>query len=212
MRSILLPNENNPSLKLKQHWNSYSSKSDLHIWRQFSSQGTLNSTGKAVLFTNLAGIVNATVYKSEPIFTGLRHGKFSWFLTLQWTSTQSKHFGRMREGKILFIPCINFISKHNTLHTIKLIWKRPARRSFSPGLNVLIQDSEAIFCLAFNSISESTVWSTACSAHHKENIAVSHYANFLGQSAGVFTKEKPVGNDILVNFSTAHQYSLHVFK
>ena len=37
-----------------------------------------------VNFTGLAGIVNATVYKTEPIFTGLRHGKLSSFLTLQY--------------------------------------------------------------------------------------------------------------------------------
>ena len=36
-------------------------------------------------FMALAGIVNATVYKTEPIFTGLGHGKLSWFLTLQVT-------------------------------------------------------------------------------------------------------------------------------
>ena len=30
-----------------------------------------------VNFVGLAGIVNATLYKAEPIFAGLRHGKFS---------------------------------------------------------------------------------------------------------------------------------------
>ena len=30
----------------------------------------------------LAGIVNATVYETKPIFTGHGHGKSSWFLTL----------------------------------------------------------------------------------------------------------------------------------
>ena len=36
-----------------------------------------------VNFMGLAGIVNATVYKTEPIFTGLRHGKLSQFSPLQ---------------------------------------------------------------------------------------------------------------------------------
>ena len=37
-----------------------------------------------VNFTGLAGIVNATVYETEPIITGHGHGhgKSSWFLTL----------------------------------------------------------------------------------------------------------------------------------
>ena len=35
-----------------------------------------------VNFTGLAGIVNTTVYKTEPILTGLGHGKSSRFLTL----------------------------------------------------------------------------------------------------------------------------------
>ena len=35
-----------------------------------------------VNFTGLPGIVNVTVYKTEPIFTGLGHGKLSWFWTL----------------------------------------------------------------------------------------------------------------------------------
>ena len=35
-----------------------------------------------VNFTGPAGIVNATVYKTKPIFTGLGHGKLSKFLTL----------------------------------------------------------------------------------------------------------------------------------
>ena len=30
-------------------------------------------------FMGLVGRVNATVYKTKPIFTGLRHGKLSWF-------------------------------------------------------------------------------------------------------------------------------------
>ena len=42
-------------------------------------------------FTGVEGIVNATVYKTEPIFTGLRHGTLSYFLTLHVpvTLTQS---------------------------------------------------------------------------------------------------------------------------
>ena len=39
-----------------------------------------------VNFMNLATIVNTTVYKTESIFTGLGHGKLSWFLTLDWSS------------------------------------------------------------------------------------------------------------------------------
>ena len=35
-----------------------------------------------VNFTGLVGIVNVTVYKTGPIFTGLGHGKLSWLLTL----------------------------------------------------------------------------------------------------------------------------------
>ena len=35
-----------------------------------------------VNFTCLVGIVKATVYKTEPIVTGLGHGKLSHFLTL----------------------------------------------------------------------------------------------------------------------------------
>ena len=34
-------------------------------------------------FHRLAGVVNAIVYKTEPIFTGLNHGKLSQFLTMQ---------------------------------------------------------------------------------------------------------------------------------
>ena len=37
-----------------------------------------------VSFTGLADIINATVYKTELIFTGLWYGKWSWFLTLPW--------------------------------------------------------------------------------------------------------------------------------
>ena len=33
---------------------------------------------------SLASVVNTIVYKIEPIFTGLGHGKLSWFLTLWW--------------------------------------------------------------------------------------------------------------------------------
>ena len=35
-------------------------------------------------FTGIVGIVNTIFYKTEPIFTGLRHGKLSQFLTLQY--------------------------------------------------------------------------------------------------------------------------------
>ena len=41
-----------------------------------------------VNFKGPAGIVNAVVYKTEPIFTGLEHGKLSWFLT---------HWGRVMQ-------------------------------------------------------------------------------------------------------------------
>ena len=43
----------------------------------------INGIGQwLVHFTDLAGIVNTTVYKTEPISTGLTHGILSWFLTL----------------------------------------------------------------------------------------------------------------------------------
>ena len=47
-----------------------------------SSLGALKSTEILVNSMGLVGIVNAAVYDTETIFTCLRHGKLSWFLTL----------------------------------------------------------------------------------------------------------------------------------
>ena len=45
-------------------------------------------------FSDLTGIVNATVYKTEPIVAGLRHGKLSQFLALYVQSRNYNHASR----------------------------------------------------------------------------------------------------------------------
>ena len=43
-------------------------------------------------FMSLAGNVNTTVYKTKPIFTGLGHGKLSWFITWQYTNKHAHNY------------------------------------------------------------------------------------------------------------------------
>ena len=51
-------------------------KAPEELWNPLSKNYLVN-------FRGLAGIGNTTVYKTKPIFTGLRHGKLSKFLTLR---------------------------------------------------------------------------------------------------------------------------------
>ena len=64
-------------------------------------------------FMSLVGIVNTTIYKSKPIFTGLGHGKLSWFLT---------HYQEQKWPSVIHasvIPILTFWQQlHSTLGTL----------------------------------------------------------------------------------------------
>ena len=57
----------------------------LHLISSVLLGGFQSSQCSEVTFTGLAGTVNATIYNTEPIFTGLWHGKFPLTLTRVYT-------------------------------------------------------------------------------------------------------------------------------
>ena len=57
-------------------------KAPWELWNPLNKRYPVN-------FTSPTGIVNATVYKTEPNFTGLRHGKLSKFLSLNCASKRN---------------------------------------------------------------------------------------------------------------------------
>ena len=59
----------------------YSTLYYIYQARSYSTE-LWNRLSNLVNFTCLVGIVNATVYEAEPIFTGHGHGESSWFFTL----------------------------------------------------------------------------------------------------------------------------------
>ena len=69
-----------PLLEIKLHWLVLPYSVDFKAPRQY-----------LVNFTGLAGIVNATVHKTEPIFIDLEHGKSYWSLTLQWCKWSNRN-------------------------------------------------------------------------------------------------------------------------
>ena len=63
-------------------------------------------------FTGLVGTVNTTVYKTEPILTGLGHGKLSWFSTLSLHFSIQYHI--ILHCFIMTPDCISFLGNPNT--------------------------------------------------------------------------------------------------
>ena len=77
-----------------------------------------------VNFTGLAGIINAPVYKTEPIFTGLGHGKLSWFLTLLLLTPCEAVPNLWANGSPAFIWKLHYhlLAKGKSINTVTHDW------------------------------------------------------------------------------------------
>ena len=101
-----------------------------------------------VNFTGLVGIVNATVYQTEPIFTGHGHGKSSWFLTLHvYCNTKSMQTGRwfnirgrkscFRYEWMLRLKCYSCFCQ-TVIHHGKILLTDAVRRDIQIIINIMM--------------------------------------------------------------------------